>query len=197
MNYGDYAYIEAFRYGMYSFFPAPNQARRAQLFEVWIRPVPPAQAHHALRIAVHELERLVEQGLSQEDFEATREYLSKNVYLLTATQSAQLGYALDSRFYGIGDYAEHMRTKLAALTLDQVNDAIRRHLQARNLYVAMVTEDAAGLREQLISDAPSSIEYASEKPPELLAEDELIGARKLHIGEERVRIVPVEEVWAE
>ena len=39
MNYGDYAYIEAFPRGMFQFFPDPNIARRAQLFEVWIRPV--------------------------------------------------------------------------------------------------------------------------------------------------------------
>ena len=41
MNYGDYAYIEAFPRGMYQFFPDPNIARRAQIFEVWIRPVVP------------------------------------------------------------------------------------------------------------------------------------------------------------
>ncbi len=39
MNYGDYAYIEAFPRGMFQFFPDPNMARRAQLFEVWLRPL--------------------------------------------------------------------------------------------------------------------------------------------------------------
>ena len=29
MNYGDYAYIEAFPRGMFQFFPDPNVARRA------------------------------------------------------------------------------------------------------------------------------------------------------------------------
>src|SRR4029079_5693893 len=38
MNYGDYAYIEAFPRGMFQFFPEPNIGRRAQLFEIWIRP---------------------------------------------------------------------------------------------------------------------------------------------------------------
>jgi zinc protease len=44
MNYGDYAYIEAFPRGMFQFFPNPNLARKAQLFEVWIRPVTPQNA---------------------------------------------------------------------------------------------------------------------------------------------------------
>ena len=57
MNYGDYAYIEAFPRGMFQFFPDPNIARQRQIFEIWIRPVVPVNAHMALRIAVHELER--------------------------------------------------------------------------------------------------------------------------------------------
>jgi zinc protease len=196
MNYGDYAYIEAFPGGMFQFFPPANVARRAQLFEIWIRPVPPVQAHHALRIAIHELEQLVQNGLTPEDFESTREYLSKNVFLLTATQNDRLGYALDSRFYGIPEYADFMRDRLARLTVDDVNAAIRRHLQSANLHVVCVTKDAAGLRDQLLSDAPSKIDYASEKPAELLAEDALIGARKLAIAPDKLRIVPVAEVFA-
>lgn len=44
MNYGDYAYTEAFPRGMFQFFPNPNLGRKAQLFEVWIRPVAPETA---------------------------------------------------------------------------------------------------------------------------------------------------------
>ena len=41
INYGDYAYIEAFPEGMFQFFPDPNIARQRQIFEIWIRPVVP------------------------------------------------------------------------------------------------------------------------------------------------------------
>jgi zinc protease len=69
MNYGDYAYIEAFPRGMFQFFPDPNIVRRAQIFEIWIRPVVPENAHMALRIAIHELDGLVREGMSEGDFE--------------------------------------------------------------------------------------------------------------------------------
>jgi zinc protease len=59
INYGDYAYIEAFPRGMFQFFPDPNLARTHQIFEIWIRPVVPANAHMSLRIAIHELDALV------------------------------------------------------------------------------------------------------------------------------------------
>lgn len=196
MNYGDYAYIEAFRNGGGQFFASPNQARRAQLFEIWIRPVKPEHAHHALRIALFELEKLIQNGLSQADFEATREYLMKNVFLAVASQGQALGARLDSRFYGIDEYTAYMRAELAKLTPERVNAAIRRHLSAQDLRVVFVTKDAEGLKQALLADAPSSMTYESEKPRELLEEDALIGARKLSIKPESLRVVPVEDVFA-
>jgi len=196
MNYGDYAYIEAFPRGMFQFFPDPNLVRRAQIFEVWIRPVVPVNAHMALRIAVWELQKLIDQGLSQEDFEATRNYLMKNVYVMTATQNQQVGYALDSKWYGIGDFASTMRDKLAKLTREEVNAAIRRHVSAKDLTVVIVTKDAEDLKKRLISDEFSPIKYDGEKPKELLDEDKVIGALKLNIPADKVKITPVDEVFA-
>jgi zinc protease len=197
MNYGDYAYIEAFPRGMFQFFPDPNIARRAQIFEVWIRPVVPANAHMALRIAVHELDKLIQEGLSKEDFERTRDYLMKNVYVMTATQSQQLGYALDSRWYRIGEFTSYMRDRLAKLTVEDVNRAIRKHLSSKNLSVVVITKDAKGLKDKLVADGFSPISYDAEKPAELLAEDKVIGTRKLAIPAEKVKITKVEDVFAQ
>lgn len=196
MNYGDYSYIEAFRNGGSSFFPAPNQARRSQLFEIWIRPVAPENAPHAIRIALHELDKLVANGLVQEDFERVREYLTKNVFVMTASQPAQLGYALDSWFYNTPEFTEYMRGELAKLDVAKVNDAIRRHLSAKDLHIVCITADAEGLAQKLLSGEPSTVRYDAEKPKELLDEDKLIGARPLGLDKSRVRIVPVDQVFA-
>jgi zinc protease len=77
---------------IFPIFPDPNIARRAQIFEVWIRPVVPENAHMAIRIALHESQTLIERGMSLEDFEAVREYLAKNVYVMTASQDQQLAW---------------------------------------------------------------------------------------------------------
>src|SRR5688572_1830854 len=140
---------------MNQFFPSANRARKAQLFEIWIRPVKPEHAVHATKIALHELASLVSRGLSPEAFESTREYLSKNVFVMTSTQSAQLGYALDSRFHGTGEFTEFVRSKLAALTVDEVNAAIRRHLQTANVELVYVTKDTDALQAALLSGEPS------------------------------------------
>lgn len=196
MNYGDYAYIESFPYSGTSFFPPSGVPRQAQIFEVWLRPTAPENAHFALRVALHELEALITNGLTQEQFENTRDYLMRNVYLLVSKQDAQLGYALDQRFYGLGDYVTTMRDSLGKLTLEQVNTAIRKHLQTRDLLLVMVTQDADGLKKKLVADGFSPIKYDAEKPAELLEEDKKIGAKKLGIRAELVKVTPVEEVFA-
>ncbi len=120
----------------------------------------------------------------------------KNVFVMTATQNQQLGYALDSRWYGIGEFTGYMRDHLAKLTVDDVNRAIRKHLSSKNLSVVIITKDARGLKDSLVADAFSSISYDAEKPADLLAEDKVIGAMKLGIPAEKVKVTPVENVFA-
>ncbi len=103
LNYGDYAYIEYFPRGMFQFEPDPNLARQMQIFQIWIRPVEPKNANFALRAALYEYDKLVKNGLDQQTFEDTRNFLSKYVNILTQTKDAELGYALDSKFYGTGE----------------------------------------------------------------------------------------------
>jgi zinc protease len=196
LNYGDYAYIEYFDRPGAQFFPSPNIARRSQAFELWIRPVVPANAHMALRLALYELNKLVDNGLGEEDFQASRQYLMKNAYVMTATQNQRLGYALDSWWYGTPEYTEYVRGLYAKLTRDDVNRALKTYLSPQNLNVVIVTKDAQGLRDALVSDAVSTIKYDAPKPEDIVAEDKVIGAMKLGIKPENVTIVPVDDVFA-
>ncbi len=197
LNYGDYAYIEAFPRGMFQFFPNPNLGRKAQLFEVWIRPVAPQNGHFALRAALFELDKLFAGGMSQQDFETTRGYLMKNVFVMTATQDQQLGYALDSQWYRTPEFTRMMREGLAKLTVADVNAAMKKHLSSKNLSVVIITKDAAGMKEKLVTDAFSPIAYDAKKPQALLDEDQRIGAMKLGIRPEAVRITPAGQVFAQ
>ena len=196
LNYGDYAYVEAFPRGMFQPFPDPNTGRRAQLFEIWLRPVLPRNAQMALRIAIHELRRLVKEGLTEEQFQVTRAYLSKHVRVMEARQDDRVGHALDARWYGTPDLATLLRDGLARLTRDDVNAAVRRHLSGRDLAVVAVTKDAKALADALVADGPSTVTYDADKPPELLDEDQRIGAIKLGIRPEAIRTTDLEDVFA-
>ncbi len=197
MNYGDYAYIEAFPRGMFQFFPSPNNARKAQLFEVWIRPVAPENAHFALRIALAELDKVIQGGLTKEQFEITRAYLMKNVFVMTATQDQYLGYALDSQWYGTPEFTKMMRDGLSKLTVEELNAAMKRHLSAQDLSVVVIAKDAAGLRDKLVADAFSPIKYDGAKAQAVLDEDQVIGNRKLNIKAEAITITPAAKVFSE
>ncbi len=195
LNYGDYAYIEFFNRPGGQFFPSPNIGRRSQLFEIWIRPVVPENAQMATRIALYETQKLIDQGMSQKDFEETRDYVLKNVYLLTSTQNQRLGYALDSWWFGIPDYVDYMRGQYQKLTREKVNAAIKKYLSTKNMHVVIVTKDAEGLKDALVKDELSSIKYDAPKP-DLAAEDKTIGSYKLNIKPENVKIVNVDDVFA-
>jgi zinc protease len=196
LGYGAYAYVEAFPHAMDFTAPVPGVPRRAQLFEIWIRPVAPRQAQMALRIAVHELRRLVAEGLTQEQFEATRAYLLKSTVALEASQADRVGQALDARWYGVAPFPAYLRDGLARLTRDEVNAAIRRHLSGDDLAVVAVTRDAQGLAAALLADGPSAVAYEASQPPELLDEDRRIGALRLGLAPKSVRVVKAGDVFA-
>src|SRR5438552_18231447 len=141
LNYRDYAYLVYFPRGMFQITPDPNLARQQQIFQIWIRPVEAQNSLFALRAALYEYDKLLRDGLSQEAFETTREFLTKYANILTQTQSARLGYTLDSRYYGIDDYNTYLRAQLSKLTLADVNAAIRRYLKSDRMRIVHVTKD--------------------------------------------------------
>jgi len=88
-----------------------------------------------------------------------------------------------------------MRERLSALTLEDVNRAIKEHFQTNRMRIVMVTKDAEGLRDAIVDNKPSPITYNSPKPPEILEEDKTIMAYPVNVRKERVRVVPVEQVF--
>jgi zinc protease len=195
LNYGDYSYIEYFPNGMFQFEPDPNLYRRSQIFQIWIRPVEPPTAHFALRLALFELERLVDKGLTEADFEATRDFLALNVNLLMKTKSAELGYAIDSKAYGIPEYTAYLQAALKKLTHEDVQKAIKKHLRKDRLQIVAISDNAEALRKQLLADAPSPMKYNASKPGDILEEDKAVAARKLGLQPAQIAIVPVEDVF--
>ncbi|MEN6604175.1 MAG: insulinase family protein, partial [Bryobacteraceae bacterium] len=195
LNYGDYAYIEYFPRGMFQFEPDPNLARSQQIFQIWIRPVDPATAHFALRLALYEMDKVVREGLDQESFERTRNFVMKYAKLLTKTKSAELGYAIDSRFYRIPEYVSYLEAGLQKLTREDVNRAIGKHLGGGNFTIVAVARNCASLKSRILEEAPSPMTYNSPKPKELLEEDKTVSAWKVGLKPENVRIIDVDKVF--
>jgi zinc protease len=195
LNYGDYAYVEYFPRGMFQFEPDPNIARKMQIFQIWIRPVEPQNGNFALRAALYEYDKLVKNGLDQKTFEESRNFLTKYVNILTQTKDAELGYALDSKFYGIGNYNQFMKENLAKLTLADVNKAIKTYLASNKMRVVIITKDADGLRDEIVKDKAAKINYAAPKAKEITDEDKTIETYPIRVKAADVTITPVGKVF--
>ena len=193
LNYGDYSYIEYWENPPFTSTPSPNVPRRDQYFSIWLRPVRPETAHFALRAALFETDQLLEHGLTKEEFELTRTYLINYSKLWAQTLSERLGFLLDSRFYGMDYYIDEIEERLEALTVEDVNEALRKYLQTENYEAVLVTDDAESVKAYLEADQSSPITYQSEVKEEVLKDDEVIVKRK--IEPTSIEIVPVSEVF--
>jgi len=196
MNYGDYSYIEYFPNGMFQMRPDTNLGRQQQIFQVWIRPLRTNNdAHFATRTAIYELENLIGEGMTETDFEDTRTFLSKYASLMMDGQSRQLGYAMDSQYYEIEDFAEYVRQGLDELTLADVNRVIRENLRTDGVQYVFITRDAEDLRQRLANNQPSPMTYDADQPAELLEEDKAINAVSLNVAEDAIKVISAEKVF--
>ena len=111
------------------------------------------------------------------------------------TASRRLGYHMDSAIYGAGYFIDEIQRQLTALTVDDVNAAIRRHLQYENLAIGIVTRDAAAFRDRLLAGEPAPPAYNTAVTDEIQAEDALIEGFELAINPGRAQVVPVERMF--
>ncbi len=196
MNYGDYSYIEYFPRGMFQTKPDANLGRSSQIFQVWLRPLRSNNdAHFATRAALYELDKLIENGMSEKDFQATRNYLTNYAPQLVASQDQQLGYALDSEFYQTEEFVKYVREQFAKLSLADVNRVIKENLQTDDIQYVFISGDGEDMKKRLLSEQVSPLKYNSEKPAELLATDKIIESYKLTLPAKNVEVIAVDEVF--
>jgi zinc protease len=84
---------------------------------------------------------------------------------------------------------------LDELTVEDVNAALKKHFTYVNLKVVFITPDAEGLKSAIVTNAPSAITYASEKPAAVIEEDKEISVYPLVVKPENVTIVKADEMF--
>ncbi|HEY4590532.1 MAG TPA: pitrilysin family protein, partial [Thermoanaerobaculia bacterium] len=193
LNYGDYSYIEYLQSPPNVTTPPPNVPRREQYFSVWIRPVVPADAQFALRAGLYEVQRLRDQGMTEAEFNLTRDFLLNYSKLFAQSPWDRLGYAMDSKFYGMPYYIDEIQARLPKLTVADVNAAIKKYLSTDNYEAVMVTANAQQLKETLQKDEPSPKTYNSQVDPKVTEADKVIVPLK--VQPTKIDVVPVAEVF--
>jgi zinc protease len=202
LNYGDYAYIEYFQQEGYDAATAQTgRARHQQVFSIWLRPVQNENRLFALRGALYELKRtLNDEPFSEQEVESTKGFLDGYLLLFAQTDERKLGYAMDDRFLGTDRFLESWRSKIAQVTAAQVNAAWRKWIDPARLQIVLVTPGAAEVKKAIVSNQPTPIHYQRDaqgkvppKPKELLATDGEIERFPFDAEDGDVEIVPVEK----
>ncbi len=215
MNYGDYSYIEWYENGGQNMLPQPGVPRSVNYFSIWLRPVQTAEglkkqypelenisvghAPFAIKMALREMQLLIDNGMNKEDFELTKKFLVSYMKLYIQTPSKQLGFLMDSKFYGRKNYIAEMEPLLNSLTLEDVNRAIKKYFQTKNMNITIVTDDseAEPLKASLMNNADSPMSYSdalkATLPEELLKEDDIVAKYKINV--KNVKIIKSDDMF--
>jgi zinc protease len=196
-NYGNYSYLEHWNGRTSNLFQVFNQPRRQQYFSIWLRPVAHEYAYPMMKAATWELQRMVDQGLSDAQV-ASAKNKAKVLYVnMGETIDRLLAARVDDAFYGAsGGFLENYLANIDRVTTAEVNAALRKYLQTANLkyLVATDSQHAEALAAQIRAGAPafgkSLQEYQLEQVK--LADGKVVW----QIPDEKVEMLRVDALWA-
>jgi zinc protease len=150
-------------------------------------------------MAIREVDKLIKNGMSKEEFESSRGFLRSYTKLYIQTPEKQLGFLMDSKFYERKNYIQELDALLAKLTVEDVNQAIKKYWQVDNMYISIITDDseAEPLAKALKENAPSPMSYSNlvkeGLPKEVQEEDEQVATYKLNV--KSVKIIDTKETF--
>lgn len=215
MNYGDYSYIEWYNNGGQNMLPRPGFPRSSNYFSIWLRPVQTASglkkqydelkdisighAHFAIRMALSQMQTLIEKGMGEEEFELTKKFLRSYTKLYAQTPEQQLGFRMDSRFYNRADWLKELDGMLEKVTYPEMMMAMRKYFQTQNMFITIITDktESQPLKESLEKNLTSPMSYSNALKavltPEILNEDKTVSDYKLNI--KKVSIVNSADVF--
>lgn len=196
-NYGNYSYIEYWAGRPQSLFQIFNQPREQQYFSIWIRPVKHEHAVHLMKAATYEVEQMVRNGLTAEQVQAAKNK-ARVLYLnLGETVPRLIAARVDDAFYGATNgFLETYLQQLDRVTVEQVNAAVRRHINLANVKYVVVTSTphVQTTVAQIRASAPvfgktwQEYEFTQAKLPD--------GTTVWQVPEAKVPTVQRDAVWA-
>lgn len=142
-------------YGAYSSMPYD---RRRQAFSMWTFPAA-TDAAACIALELQLLTTWVNEGITEEELANAKSYLIRSNVFQTDTAAKRMGLLLDEHLHALPqDYHRRFTERVAAVTRDQANAAIRRRISLDNLLVTVVgtASDIRGPVEQAIADLAST-----------------------------------------
>jgi zinc protease len=137
-------------YGAYSSLPVD---RRRQAFSMWTFPKA-EDAGPCIALQLEMLHELRERGVTKKELSWAKRYLTRSHAFAVDTPAKRVGLQLDAKLYDLPEgYYERYLERVAATTLDEVNDALRTRLPEQDLLVVVVGT-AADIRSAVETAIP-------------------------------------------
>lgn len=188
LNYGTYAYAEPFVQRGWSMAPEQGVLRDQRYFALWVRPTALENGPFALKLAVDELERLVAEGLTDEELDDTRKHLTGAIPLLAQDPGRRMLFALDAAATGTPDPLVDLPDRVREVTAEQVRSALSRWLHPDDLVIVAVSGEAEALARDVSEEKTTPVVYRSITPDaEQARRDEQVAAKVLSPSSVRVR----------
>ncbi|OGK10464.1 MAG: hypothetical protein A2Y63_05145 [Candidatus Riflebacteria bacterium RBG_13_59_9] len=123
---------EGFTYGSYSFL---NAGRGRGAWTLYIQ-VNPANAKQASEIALEEWHRMHTEGISEEELQKAKSYLTGNFAVQLNNIGAIASALAEIAYHNLGlDYVERYPRIVNSLTREQVDSAFRKHLSPEDYVI--------------------------------------------------------------
>jgi len=188
-NYGDYSYIEKFRESGQDKMPGVRFPRSQQYFSIWLRTLSNENAWFAARYALYQLNQMAEKGLSDKDFGDARDFVKYNSMLWAYDPMQQLGFSMDSAFYGTPYFINLIGGKMKTVTNGDVTSALSRRLAHRKMKMVFVTGDPETLKARLLGQKESRPVYRSPLPAQEREVDEQVLKYDCGLTEKDIEII--------
>ena len=195
LNYGDYAYIEHYVQRGWSSAQEQGTVRLQPQFSVWLRPLAADAGPWAVKMALSMTEDLVEQGLSAEEFEEIQAYLLMKSRIWAQDPGTRLAYAVEAEALDLPDMLVDLPPEIEALTVEEVNAALQRHIRPDDLRIVVVAGDGEAVVRALTEDSPTPLVYSEDRQPdpEQATIDEEVAA--MSVGLSEFTVVPAEGIF--
>lgn len=140
-------------YGAYSSVPYD---RRRQSFSMWTFPAA-TDAAACITLELELLQAWVNDGITDDELTNAKNYLVRSNVFQTDTAAKRMGLLLDEHLHALPtDYHRTFPEKVAAVTRDEANAAIKRRISLDNLLVTVV-----GTASEIADDIAKAIPHLS------------------------------------
>jgi zinc protease len=138
-------------YGAYSSLPID---RRRQAFSMWTFPKA-EDAGPCIQLQLEMLHTLREQGVTKKELAWAKRYLTRSHAFAIDTPGKRVGLTLDAELYDLPDgYYQNYLQRIAAVTLDEVNQSLRARIPEQDLLIVVVGT-AADIRTPVEAAIPN------------------------------------------